>query len=416
MQHIYETVKLAKDASYKLSIAGISAKNSALNSIADALEKNFQDIISANKIDLENGIKKGLSASLQDRLMLNEQRISEMANGLRSVASLPDPIGETLRMWKRENGLNIGIRRVPLGVVGIIYEARPNVTTDAIALCLKTGNSCVLRGGSEAINTNKKIAEICRTALRSTDIDENCIALIEDTTHDGVNYLMTLRGLIDVLIPRGGEKLISAVVNNSVIPVIETGTGNCHVYADKHADIGMAVDILFNAKTQRVSVCNACESVLVHKDIAKEFLPLAFKRLSEKNVEWRGCEKTIAILGDAVKPATEEDFAAEFYDYIISCKVVNNIDEAISHINKYSTSHSEAIITNDYLCAKKFEDEVDSSCVYVNASTRFTDGYVFGFGAEIGISTQKLHARGPMGLNELTTVKYIIEGDGQIRS
>ena len=404
----------AKTAARTLATAG-EKKNEALKAIAKALTDNADKIIEANKIDLENGKANGLSASLLDRLMLDENRINGIAQGVLEVAALPDPIGDVISGGVRPNGLKITKIRVPLGVIGIIFEARPNVTADAAVLCLKSGNAVILRGGKEAINSNKCIADIMRDAVESVGLDRNSIQLIEDTTRQSSTELMALTDYLDVLIPRGGKGLIRAVVENAKVPVIETGAGNCHVYADEFADIEMAADIIYNAKTSRPSVCNAIETILVHEKIAEKALPVIKARLDEKNVVLRGCEKTIAILGDSVIPADESDWETEFGDYILAVKVVASFEEAIDHISKYSSGHSECIITNDYKTAKRFTDEIDAAAVYVNASTRFTDGGMFGLGAEIGISTQKLHARGPMGLNELTSMKFIIEGDGQIR-
>ena len=411
MQHVKDKAAAAKSAAHALGVMGIEEKNNVLKSIAAALRENSEEILKANEKDLENGRKAGTKESLLDRLALSRQRIEGMAQGLEKVALLPDPIGEVINTVKRPNGLSIGKKRVPLGVIGIIYEARPNVTSDAMGLCIKTGNAVVLRGGSDAINSNMAITKVAREAAYAAGLPEGAIQLIEDTSREAATYMMGLNGLIDVLIPRGGAGLIQSVVKNATIPVIETGIGNCHVYIDESADIGMGVDIIYNAKTSRPSVCNAAETLLVHESAAKDFLPKMAEKLS--NVELRGCEKTHAIID--VKEANEEDYYTEFLDYILAVKVVSSLDEAIGHINKYSSSHSEAIVTNSYENAERFLERVDSAAVYVNASTRFTDGEEFGFGAEIGISTQKLHARGPMGLKELTTVKYIIRGNGQIR-
>jgi len=405
---------LAKKASYKLT--GISAiiKDNALEAIADALEKRADEIIEANKRDIDEAVKNGMNKSMTDRLTLTKERITGIADGVRQVKGLNDPIGETVKMWRRPNGLEIGQRRVPLGVIAIIYEARPNVTADAAALCLKTSNAVILRGGKEAINSNTAIMKIMQDAAYGAGIPEGSLNLVEDTSRESANALMKLNGYVDVLIPRGGKGLIKAVVDNATVPVIETAAGNCHIYVDKEYDRNMAIEILINAKTSRPSVCNAVETLLVHKDIAEEFLPAAFAALKEKGVEIRGCDRCREICGD-INAASEEDFYTEYNDYIISVKVVDDVDAAVEHINKYSTKHSEAIITNNYENSRKFLDMVDSAAVYVNASTRFTDGFEFGFGAEIGISTQKMHARGPMGLNELTTIKYVICGNGQIR-
>lgn len=404
----------AKKAARFLMNAG-SKKDEALKAIAQALRNNAQTIIEANDIDIENGKKAGLNDSLLDRLKLSKERIDGMADGVEQVASLPEPIGRILDGRTLKNGLQIEKITVPMGVIGIIYEARPNVTSDAAALCLKAGSAVILRGGKEAINSNKTIADIMRNAIESAGFPRDCISLVEDITRQSATELMQLSDYLDVLIPRGGAGLIKSVVNNAKVPVIETGVGNCHVYVDKSADINMAKNIIFNAKTSRPSVCNAIETVLVHKDIAKKALPEIKAELDKKNVEIRGCEITKSILGDCVVPATEEDYSVEFLDYIIAVKVVDDIQDALNHIAKYSTGHSESIITSDYDSANKFTSEVDSAAVYVNASTRFTDGGEFGLGAEIGISTQKLHARGPMGLNELTSSKFIIKGNGQIR-
>lgn len=392
----------------------IIEKNEALKEIADRIVKEAGYIISENDKDVEAGIAGGMKQSLLDRLRLTVDRIEGMAEGIRQIISLPDPVGEVLSMWERPNGLKIGQKRVPLGVIGIIYESRPNVTLDAFGLCFKTGNSVILKGGSDAINSNKAIVSVIKRALGDKGITPDCINLIESTDREVTNELMHLNRYVDVLIPRGGAGLIKAVVNNATIPVIETGTGNCHVYVDETADFDMALDIIENAKTQRTGVCNACESLLVHSAIADEFIPLLAKRLFKHDVEIRGDEKS-KLLVPEFKAATEEDYGTEYLDYIVSLKTVSSADEAIEHINKYNTGHSEAIVTKDYETAQKFLDEVDAAAVYVNASTRFTDGFEFGFGAEIGISTQKLHARGPMGLKELTTTKYIIYGNGQIR-
>lgn len=404
----------AKKASYKLSNLSSTVKNNGLQKIAEMLVKREKDILEANAVDIDNAKNKGISASLIDRLTLTSSRIKDMAEGLLQVAALPDPVGEVVAMWKRPNGLQIGQQRVPLGVVGIIYEARPNVTVDAAALCLKTGNAVILRGGSEAINSNKAVVAVINEALCEAGIPEGAVQLIEDTSRETAVDMMKLKKYIDVLIPRGGAGLIQSVVQNSTIPVIETGTGNCHVYVNSEADMDMAEKIIVNAKTNRPSTCNAAETLLVDEVVAEEFLPKALKALSDLKVEIRGCEKTCRIFESAVT-ADEEDWYKEYNDYILAVKVVKNIDEAIEHINNYGTKHSEAIVTTNYSNAQRFLQEVDAAAVYVNASTRFTDGFEFGFGAEIGISNQKLHARGPMGLKELTTVKYIIYGNGQVR-
>lgn len=404
----------AKEASRFLMTAG-SKKDDALNAIANALRENSDRIIKANDIDIENGEKAGLTKSLLDRLRLTEERINGMADGVSEVASLADPIGRVLDGRTLKNGLQIEKVTVPMGVIGIIFEARPNVTSDAAALCLKAGSAVILRGGKEAINSNKAIAEIMRDAIEGAGLPRDCVSLVEDITRQSATELMQLSDYLDVLIPRGGAGLIKSVVDNAKVPVIETGVGNCHVYVDKSADVDMAKSIIFNAKTSRPSVCNAIETVLVHKDIAEKALPKIKAELDKMNVEIRGCETTRAILGESVVSATENDYAIEFLDYILAVKVVESLDDALAHISKYSTGHSESIITSDYESANKFTACVDSAAVYVNASTRFTDGGEFGLGAEIGISTQKLHARGPMGLNELTSSKYIIRGNGQIR-
>lgn len=404
----------AKEASRFLMTAG-SKKDEALNAIAKALRENADKIIKANDIDIENGKNAGLTKSLLDRLQLTEERINGMADGVSEVASLADPVGRVLDGRTLKNGLQIEKVTVPMGVIGIIFEARPNVTSDAAALCLKAGSAVILRGGKEAINSNKAIAEIMRDAIEGAGLPRDCVSLVEDTTRQSATELMQLSEYLDVLIPRGGAGLIKSVVENAKVPVIETGVGNCHVYVDKSADIDMAKSIIFNAKTSRPSVCNAIETVLVHKDIAEKALPEIKAELDKMNVEIRGCERTREILGDSVVPATENDYAIEFLDYILAVKVVDSLDDALAHIAKYSTGHSESLITSDYESANKFTACVDSAAVYVNASTRFTDGGEFGLGAEIGISTQKLHARGPMGLSELTSSKFIIRGNGQIR-
>ena len=405
----------AKSAARVLAVAGEELKNRALLAIADALEENSDKITAANAVDMENGEKAGLSQSLLDRLLLNPDRVCGMAQGIRSVASQPDPIGRVLTGTTLPNGLKIEKVTVPLGVIGIIFEARPNVTADAAALCLKSGNAVILRGGKEAICSNKAIAEIMRQAVENAGLPRDCIALIEDTSRDSANELMKLSDYLDVLIPRGGAGLIKAVVENAKVPVIETGVGNCHVYVDEYADIDMAANIIFNAKTSRPSVCNAIETVLVHKAVAASALPKIKAVLDTKNVELRGCEQTVKILGSQVKPAAEEDYRKEFLDYILAVKVVGSFDEAVAHIAEYSSGHSDCIVTESYTNANRFINEVVSAAVYVNASTRFTDGGQFGLGAEIGISTQKLHARGPMGTEQLTSTKFVIRGNGQVR-
>lgn len=404
----------AKKASYVLGIATAEEKNNALNKISELLIEKTTEILEANKKDLEAAVAKGTSKAMLDRLKLDEKRVADIANGVKEIIGLEDPIGEVTSMFKRGNGLRIGVQRVPLGVIGIIYEARPNVTVDAAALCLKSGNVVILRGGSEAINSNLKIVEVINEALTSCGLPEGVVQLLEDTSRETAREFMRLNKYLDVLIPRGGANLIRTVVENSTVPVIETGVGNCHIYIDSECDLDMGKNIIVNAKTSRPAVCNAAESLLVHEAVADKFLPLALGELMQKGVEIRGCEKTKEIM-DAIKEATEEDWGTEYLDYILSVKVVKDIDEAIDHINQYGTKHSEAIVTTNYFNSEKFLQRVDAAAVYVNASTRFTDGSEFGFGAEIGISTQKLHARGPMGLKELTTNKYIIYGTGQIR-
>ena len=410
-----ETIgRQAKEAESFMRTLASQRKNEVLLFAADALIKSTDLILEENMIDVENGRRKGMHEGLIDRLMLTSERIEGMAEGLRSIAALEDPIGEVLGMKERPNGLLIGQKRVPLGVVGIIYEARPNVTADAFGLCFKTGNVVILKGGSDAIHSNKAIVTCLQTVLDRFSIPRYAIQLIEDTSREVTAQFMRMRTYVDVLIPRGGAGLIRSVVDNSTIPVIETGTGNCHIYVDESADYEMAANIIFNAKTQRIGVCNACESLVVHENIIGDFLPYLKLRLDTKSVELRGDEYACQVL-PMLTEAKEEDWGTEYLDYILSVKTVSSIDEAIAHINKYNTGHSEAIITRDYANAQRFLNEVDAAAVYVNASTRFTDGYEFGFGAEIGISTQKLHARGPMGLKALTSTKYIIYGNGQIR-
>ncbi len=389
-------------------------KNRALLSIAKALRDSSETIITENKTDLENGRKNGLSDGMLDRLMLDESRIDGIAKAVEDVVALDDPCGRLLEEVTRPNGLVIKKVSVPIGVIGIIYESRPNVTADAAVLCLKSSNAVILRGGKEAINSNIAIVAAMRSALADCGFDENCIQLVTDTSRESANQMMKMNGVIDCLIPRGGRGLIRSVVENSTVPVIETGSGNCHIYVDESADIEMAANIIYNAKTQRVGVCNACESLVIHSGIIKNALPVIKEKLDEKNVEMRGDERAMTA-ANGVLPASEEDFACEYLDYKISVKTVDSLDEAIKHINKYSTGHSESIITNNMDNAREFLQRIDSSSVYVNASTRFTDGGEFGLGAEIGISTQKLHARGPMGLRELTTTKYLIYGTGQTR-
>lgn len=406
--------KRAKAASKKTAVLTTVERNNALRSVGDALIKHSDEIIEANQIDIENARANGMKPALLDRLSLNGERIKGMVEGLLQVADLEDPIGEITHMKKRPNGLMIGYQKVPLGVVAIIYESRPNVTVDAFSLTFKSGNAVILRGGSDCINSNIKLVDIIRDSLKSVGLDEDSIILITDTDRKYVNELMKLNEYVDVIIPRGGAGLIKNVVNNSTVPVIETGTGNCHVFVDESADLDMAVNIVYNAKTQRIGVCNACESLVVHRAIAEKFIPMVVDKLKEKNVEVRGDSFSMDI-DRRIVPATEEDWGTEYLDYIISLKTVDNIDEAIEHINRYNTGHSEAIVTKDYDNSRKFTQQIDAAAVYVNASTRFTDGFEFGFGAEIGISTQKIHARGPMGLDALTTGKYVILGDGQVR-
>ena len=404
----------AKDVSRILGKLGQTEKNAGLFAAAGELEAAASSILEANGQDVDAAVKRGMHAGLVDRLRLDGGRIKAMADGLRDVAALEDPVGEVEFMKKRPNGLLIGRKRVPLGVIGIIYEARPNVTADAFGLCFKSGNAVILRGGSDAIRSNEAIVAAIRRGLLAAGLPEDAVQLVADTSRESARELMRLNGYLDVLIPRGSAGLIRTVVENSTVPVIETGTGNCHVYVDATADFQMALDIIYNAKTQRIGVCNACESLLVHQSIAEEFLPLLKERLDEKQVEIRADEASCRLVPGFV-PAAEEDWGREYLDYILSLKQVGSLDEAIAHINRYGTGHSEAIVTRDYGNAQRFLEEVDAAAVYVNASTRFTDGAQFGFGAEIGISTQKLHARGPMGLRELTTIKYIIYGDGQVR-
>ena len=399
---------------YELQALTTNQKNQALTYVADMLVTRYEEILKANAIDIATGEEKGMHKGLLDRLRLTTDRIAAMSEGLMQIVELPDPIGEVMETFDRPNGLSISKVRVPLGVVGIIYESRPNVTADAFGLCFKTGNAVILKGGTDALNSNRAITNVIRDALKDCKINPDAIQLIDSADRAVTGAFMRLNRYVDVLIPRGGAGLIRAVVENSTIPVIETGTGNCHIYVDKYADMDMALRIIENAKTQRIGVCNACESLVVHKDIAEEFLPKLEVMLRSKDVEIRADEEACNIMLDCTK-ATEEDFGTEYLDYIISVKIVESIKEAVEHINKYNTKHSEAIITKDVTRANIFTSRVDAACVYVNASTRFTDGFEFGFGAEIGISTQKLHARGPMGLKELTSYKYTILGDGQSR-
>ncbi|WP_370750063.1 glutamate-5-semialdehyde dehydrogenase [Eubacterium sp.] len=409
-----ELGKKAKEAEKTLMIAATEQKNKALKYIAQALIENADEIIQANTIDLENGKNNGMSEAMLDRLKLDKDRIKGMAKGVEDVVLLPDPVGRVLSETTRPNGLNIKKVSTPLGVIGVIFEARPNVTSDAAALCLKSGNAVILRGGKEAINSNRIIAKTMREAVKKSGLSEDVIQLVEDTSRESANALMQMNEYVDVLIPRGGAGLIQAVVKNATVPVIETGVGNCHIYIDKDAHVDMAADIVYNAKTNRVSVCNAAESLLIHKDIAKEALPKIKAKLDEKSVELFGDEEAVDI-AKGIEKATERDWGTEYLDYKMSVKIVDSLDEAVDHIYKYSTGHSECIVTENKEAAEEFLNKVDSAAVYVNASTRFTDGGEFGFGAEIGISTQKLHARGPIGLPELQSFKYKIYGNGQVR-
>jgi glutamate-5-semialdehyde dehydrogenase len=405
----------AKKASHTISNASSELKNKALLAISDELKNSMDYILSQNAIDIENGKNAFMSGGLLDRLLLNRERILDICKGIEKLISLDDPIGKVDYGNITPSGIHIHKTRVPLGIVGMIYESRPNVTVDAATICLKTGNCVILRGGKEAINSNTALVNVMRTALKKTSLDEDVILLVEDTSREIANEMMKLSDYLDVLIPRGGAKLISSVKENATVAVIETGTGNCHIYVDECCDLDMAVNITYNAKTHRISVCNSAESLVVHKSVAEKFLPLCKAKLDEKNVELVGCEETRRILGESVGIASEDDFYCEFLDYKMSVIVVDSIEDAISHINKYSTHHSEAIVTSNLENSRKFSQQIDSACVYVNASTRFTDGGEFGLGAEIGISTQKLHARGPMGLVELTSYKYVCVGNGQIR-
>lgn len=414
MTNLAEMGQKAVEAKFLLQKATKEEKNKALLAVANVLVSKEAFILKANEKDIKAGEANGMHVGMLDRLRLTKERIEAMAEGLRQIVDLSDPIGEIMEEFDRPVGLHIQKRRVPMGVIGIIYESRPNVTADAFGLCFKTGNAVILKGGSDAIHSNMAITQVIREALMESNITADAIQLIADTDRAITSEFMKMKEYVDVLIPRGGAGLIRAVVENSTIPVIETGTGNCHIYIDKEANLDMAVEIIMNAKTQRIGVCNACESLVVHEQVAKEFLPKVAEALKTKQVEMRGDEQACKIIEDSI-PATEEDYGTEYCDYIISIKTVNTVDEAISHINKYNTKHSEAIITENKENAEKFLNEIDAACVYVNASTRFTDGFEFGFGAEIGISTQKLHARGPMGLKELTSYKYTILGSGQIR-
>lgn len=415
MNELLEKCTLAKYAAQEMVSISTTVKNDALNAIAAALVSRSDEIISANKTDIENARTNGTREAMLDRLTLTAERIEGIADGVRQIAALNDPIGEVINTFSRPNGLMIGKKRVPMGVIGIIYEARPNVTVDAAALCLKTSNACILRGGSEAIHSNTVIMKIMQQAAYGCGIPVGTLNIIEDTSRDTATQLMKMNGYIDMLIPRGGKGLIKSVVENATVPVVETAAGNCHIYVDGFADLDMAESIVLNAKVQRPSVCNAAETLLISRDIAEEFTPRIFKALQTNGVEIRADESLKAIYPDGISDATDEDFYTEYNDYIISAKMVNDVAEAIAHINKYNTKHSEAIITDSYKNSQKFLNEVDAAAVYVNASTRFTDGFEFGFGAEIGISTQKMHARGPMGLEALTSIKYIVRGNGQIR-
>jgi glutamate-5-semialdehyde dehydrogenase len=411
--YLNELGQRAKKVAPGLARLPVSVKNSLLQRMADYLVADADVIIAANQQDVAAGVAKGMTNALIDRLTLNKKRIDAMAEGLHTLIALEDPVGQTIKMWRRPNGLEIGQQRVPLGVVGIIYEARPNVTADAAGLCLKTGNAVILKGGSEAFHSNQAIVHTLRRALTDTQLPEDAVLLVEKTDRAATTALMKLNQYIDVLIPRGGAGLIRSVVENSTIPVIETGVGNCHTYIDDEADLEMAMAIAYNAKVQRPGVCNAMETLLVHEQVASAVLPQLAEKFLQAGVELRGCVETCALI--AANPATEDDWAAEYLDLILAVKIVKNLEAAIFHINQYGTRHSECIVTNNYRKARRFLDEIDAAVVYVNASTRFTDGFEFGFGAEIGISTQKLHARGPMGLEALTTIKYIVYGDGQIR-
>lgn len=415
MGSVEQLAQKAKIASRKIAMLSSEAKNDLICKIADSLISRSSEILAENKRDLEAAQENGVRSTMIDRLTLTEKRVADMANGAREVALLPDPIGEVLNERTLASGVRLVQKRVPLGVIGIIYEARPNVTLDASVLCLKAGSATVLRGGKEAIFSNLAIARIMRDVLRENGVDENAICLVSDTSRDSANEMMSLKGLIDVLIPRGGAGLIQAVVKNSCVPVIETGAGNCHLYVDKDADLTVAANVLVNAKCSRPSVCNAIETLLVHEAVANEFLPKAAEALAPYQVELRGCEKTFALL-PGIEEATEEDYATEYNDFILTVCIVPALDAAIDHINRYGTMHSEAIITENSDAAEHFMNAVDAAAVYVNASTRFTDGFEFGLGAEIGISTQKMHARGPMGLREITSSKYYLFGNGQVRT
>ncbi len=415
MSELEKKGALAQKAAMVLMTAGTELKNRALSEIAKSMSERKEEILAANRLDIEEAVKNGMSSSMLDRLTLTDDRIGGIAAGIAEVIALPDPVGEVLERTVRPNGLEIEKRSVPLGVIGIIYESRPNVTVDAAVLCLKAGNAVILRGGKEAFNSNFKLVNIMRDALEKAGLPRDCVAIVEDTSRQSATELMQLSDYLDVLIPRGGAGLIRSVVENSRVPVIETGVGVCHVYIDDAADLEKGAEIIFNAKCSRPSVCNAAETLLVAESVAENFLPMAKARLDTKNVEIRGCEKTARILGSSVIPATEQDYRTEFGDYILAVKVVSGLDEAIDFVNEYGTKHSEAIVTENISAAESFLDRVDAAAVYANASTRFTDGGEFGLGAEIGISTQKLHARGPMGLRQLTSCKYVVRGNGQIR-
>jgi len=414
MGELQQKGQLAKEASYQLAVMTKEEKNKGLRAMADALEAAMDGIMAANELDMDAAKANGKPQAFLDRLLLNESRIKDMADGLRAVAELPDPVGHVEEMWLNKDNLQIGKVAVPLGVIGMIYEARPNVTADAAALCLKSGNAVMLRGSGDAIHSNKKIAAVLSAAAEQAGIPAGAIQLVEDTSRETANEMMRLNEYLDVLIPRGGAGLIQNVVKNATVPVIETGVGNCHIYVDETADLQMAVDIIMNGKVQRPGVCNATESLLVHRNIAEKLLPMAAEQLLNAGVELRGCPETMQYISQCSQ-ATVEDYATEFHSLILSVKVVDSMDEAILHIRKYGTKHSEVIVTNDYTNARRFQQMVDAAVVYVNASSRFSDGFQFGFGAEIGISTQKLHARGPMGLKALTSYKYIVNGEGQVR-
>jgi glutamate-5-semialdehyde dehydrogenase len=411
---LLEQGKKARVAARYLATVSTTVKNQALMAMADVLEANIPELLQANQVDLQNGRKKGLSAALLERLTLDEPRVKDMAQGLREIAALPDPVGEVLGMWQRPNGLQVGRIRTPIGVVGIIYESRPNVTADAAGLCLKAGNAILLRGGEEALNSNRVIARLIAGAAGECGIPEGAVQLVDSEDREAAVLMMKMNDWLDVLIPRGGKGLKQAVMNNATVPYIMTGMGNCHVYIDEFADLNKARPIVFNAKVQRPSVCNAVETLLVHSAIAQEFLPPMVKELTEAGVEIRACDRSLAIVSQ-VKAASDEDWDTEYLDLILAVKVVDSLEEAIEHINTHGTGHSESIVSQDYSNVRRFMAAVDAAAVYANASTRFTDGNVFGFGAEMGISTQKLHARGPMGLQELTTTKFIVYGDGHIR-